>query len=43
MLDHMDIAECIHLTKRIGNYNINKIGNAFIFENKGWAVALERK
>lgn len=43
MLDHMNIAECIHLTKRIGNYNINKIGNTFIFENKGWAVALEKK
>ena len=43
MLDHMNIAECIHLTKRIGNYNINKIGRAFIFENKGWAIALQRK
>ena len=43
MIDHTHIAECIHLTKQIGNYNINKIGTTFIFENKGWAVALERK
>ena len=43
MLDHKNIAECLHLTKQIGNYNINKIGQTFIFENKGWAVALERK
>ncbi|MEY4332902.1 MAG: hypothetical protein RLZZ196_1640, partial [Bacteroidota bacterium] len=27
----------------IGNYNICKIGDAFIFENRDWAVALKRK
>lgn len=43
MLDHKNIAECLHLTKQIGNYNINKIGQTFIFENKNWAIALERK
>lgn len=37
-----DIGECIFLTKYIGNYNITKIGTAFVFENEGYAVALER-
>lgn len=43
LIEGKDIAEVMFLTKVIGNYNINKIGNAFIFENRGWAVALERK
>ena len=43
MLEHKDIAEVLYLTKSIGNYNITKIGNAFVFENNGWAVALEKK
>jgi hypothetical protein len=43
MIESKDIAEVMFLTKIIGNYNINKIGNAFIFEHNGWAVALERK
>lgn len=43
MLESKDIAEVLYLTKSIGNYNITKIGNAFVFENNGWAVALERK
>lgn len=43
MLESKAMAESIFLTKYIGNYNITKIGNAFIFENNGWAVALERK
>ena len=37
-----DISECIFLTKYIGNYNITKIGSSFVFENEGWAVAMER-
>jgi len=37
-----DISECLYLTKYLGNYNITKIGNAFVFENQGYAVALER-
>lgn len=41
MLENKDISEVLFLTKYIGNYNINKIGNTFIFENKNWAVALE--
>lgn len=42
MIESKDIAEVMFYTKYIGNYNINKIGNTFIFENKGWAVAMER-
>lgn len=43
MIESKDIAEVMFFTKYIGNYNITKIGNTFIFENKNWAVALERK
>lgn len=43
MLENKDIAECMYLTKLIGNYNITKISDALIFENQGWAVALRRK
>lgn len=43
MLESKDMSEVMFFTKYIGNYNINKIGNNFIFENNGWAVALTRK
>jgi hypothetical protein len=43
VLEGKDMAEVMFLTKVIGNYNITKIGNKFIFENSNWAVALERK
>lgn len=43
MLEGRDISEVLFLTKYIGNYNITKIDNKFIFENNGWAVALERR
>ena len=43
MLEGKDMAEVMFLTKVIGNYNITKIGNDFVFENDGWAVALKRK
>lgn len=43
MLESKDIAEVMFFTKYIGSYNITKIGNTFIFENSGWAVALEKK
>ena len=43
VLESKDMAEVMFLTKVIGNYNINKIGDTFIFENNGWAVALKRK
>ena len=43
MLESKNMAEVMFLTKVIGNYNINKVGNTFIFENSDWAVALKRK
>lgn len=43
MLEGKDMAEVMFLTKVIGNYNITKVGDIFIFENSGWAVALKRK
>jgi hypothetical protein len=43
VMENKDMAEIMFLTKVIGNYNINKIGDTFIFENNGWAVALKRK
>lgn len=42
MLESKDIAEVMFLTKCIGNYNITKIGNCFIFENGDHAVILEK-
>ena len=42
MLENAAVAECMFLTKYIGNYNINKIGHVFVFENNEFAVALER-
>ena len=43
VLENKDMAEVMFLTKVIGNFNINKIADTFIFENNGWAVALARK
>jgi hypothetical protein len=43
VLESKDMAEVMFLTKVIGNYNITKIGNTFVFENNHWAVALTRK
>jgi len=43
VLENKDMAEVMFLTKVIGNYNINKIGDTFIFERNNWAVALKRK
>lgn len=42
LLENKDMAEVMFLTKHIGNYNITKVGNTFIFENANWAVSLER-
>lgn len=44
---HIDIepkamSEILFLTKVLGNYNITKIDNTFIFENQNYAVALEK-
>jgi hypothetical protein len=43
MLESSSMAEVMFLSKYIGPYNITKVGNTFIFENSGWAVALKRK
>jgi hypothetical protein len=42
MLEGSAMSEIMYFTKYIGNYNITKIGNTFIFENNGYAVALEK-
>lgn len=42
MMESKDIAQILFYTKYIGNYNINKVGQTFIFENNGWAVALRK-
>ncbi len=43
LLESKSMSEIMFLTKYIGNYNITKVGKNFVFENNGWAVALERK
>lgn len=43
MIECRDIADILHLTKYIGNYNITKIGKVYIFETDGYAVALEKR
>lgn len=43
MLESSSMAEVMFLSKYIGNYNITKVGDTFIFENRGWAVAFTRK
>ena len=43
ILESKNMAEVMFLTKTIGNYNINKIGDTFIFERNGYAVAMKRK
>jgi hypothetical protein len=42
-VSHNDMAEVMFLTKYIGNYNITKLGNKFMFENKTHALILERE
>lgn len=42
MIESKDMAEVLYLTKYIGNYNITKINNAFVFENENFAVVLEK-
>jgi hypothetical protein len=41
-IDPKSTSEILYLTKVLGNYNITKINNTFIFENEGHAVALEK-
>lgn len=42
MLESKDVSEVLFLTKLLGNYNITKVGNLFVFENQGYAVSLEK-
>jgi hypothetical protein len=42
MIESKDMAEVLYITKYVGNYNINKVGNVFIFEHEKFAVALEK-
>ena len=39
-LESNAIAECLFLTKYIGDYNITKIGNSFVFNNNGFSIML---
>lgn len=41
-VSYNDMAEVMFLTKYIGNYNITKLGNKFMLENKGHAIILEK-
>ena len=43
MLESSAISEIMFLTKYIGNYNITKIGNGFVFENAGFALLVEKR
>lgn len=43
MLESKHMGEILFLTKYIGNYNITKISDTFIFERDNWAVAFKRK
>jgi len=36
------MSEIMYLTKVLGNYNITKIDNKFIFENEGYAAVMEK-
>jgi hypothetical protein len=41
-LDEKAVSEMFWLTKVLGDYNINKIGDAFVFENGEKAILLQR-
>ena len=42
MLEGNSMSEIMYFTKYVGNYNITKIGDKFVFENGKYAVALEK-
>ena len=42
MLEGNGMAETLYLTKYIGDFNINKIGNQFVLEKDGYALILEK-
>jgi hypothetical protein len=43
MIETKSMSEVLFLTKYIGNYNITKVGDVFVFENQGHAVVLEKQ
>jgi hypothetical protein len=42
MLEGSSMSEIMYFTKYVGNYNITKVGDKFVFENGKYAVALEK-
>ena len=42
MLEGNSMSEIMYYTKYVGNYNITKVGDKFVFENGKHAVALEK-
>lgn len=42
MLEGNSMSEIMYFTKYVGNYNITKVGDKFVFENGKYAVALEK-
>jgi hypothetical protein len=42
MLEGNAMSEIMYFTKYVGNYNITKVGDKFVFENGRYAVALEK-
>jgi hypothetical protein len=41
-MDEDSMSEIFWLTKVLGDYNINKVGENFMFDNKGQAMLLQR-
>jgi hypothetical protein len=41
-MDEESMSEIFWLTKVLGDYNINKVGENFVFDNKGQAMILQR-
>lgn len=42
MLEGSAMSEIMYFTKYVGNYNITKVGDKFVFEHGNYAVALEK-
>ena len=42
VMDDAATSEIFWLTKVLGDYNINKVGDKFMFDNKGQAMLLQR-
>jgi hypothetical protein len=41
-MDDASTSEIFWLTKVLGDYNINKVGDKFMFDNNGQAMLLQR-